>query len=41
MRHHLLSYDPDRPYQGTNITGTTGITTAQKEALKVLDAVEM
>lgn len=32
---------PDRPYKGTNITGTTGITTAQKEALKALGAFEV
>ncbi len=31
---------PDRPYNRTNITGTTGITTAQKEALKALGAFE-
>jgi WD40 repeat protein len=32
---------PDRPYKGTNITGATGMTTAQKEALKALGAFEV
>ncbi|PSB22637.1 hypothetical protein C7B76_03065 [filamentous cyanobacterium CCP2] len=31
---------PDRPYTGTNITGVTGITPAQKAALKALGAIE-
>lgn len=31
---------PDRPYQDTNITNITGLTEAQKEALKVLGAIE-
>lgn len=30
----------DRPYEGLNITGTTGLTSAQKVALKALGAVE-
>lgn len=31
---------PDRPYKNTNITGVTGITVAQKAALKALGAIE-
>lgn len=31
---------PARPYQNTNITGVTGLTEAQKQALKALGAVE-
>jgi len=30
-----------RPYEGMNITGTTGITEAQKETLKSLGALEL
>ncbi|MEL7036320.1 MAG: NB-ARC domain-containing protein [Cyanobacteria bacterium J06592_8] len=30
----------DRPYEGLNITGTTGLTSAQKVALKALGAIE-
>jgi hypothetical protein len=30
----------DRPYEGMNITGVTGITEAQKAMLKALGAVE-
>ncbi|AFY34419.1 NB-ARC domain-containing protein [Calothrix sp. PCC 7507] len=37
----LQTLNPDRPYQGTNITGATGITIAQKEALKALGAFEL
>jgi hypothetical protein len=29
----------DRPYEGMNITGTTGLTAAQKQALKALGAI--
>jgi WD40 repeat protein len=29
-----------RPYEGMNITGATGLTAAQREALKALGAVE-
>jgi WD40 repeat protein len=31
----------DRPYEGMNITGTTGLTAAQKQALKALGAIEI
>ncbi|MEH2381690.1 MAG: NB-ARC domain-containing protein [Nostoc sp.] len=37
----LKTLHPTRPYEGTNITGVTGITTAQKEALKALGAFEI
>lgn len=37
----LKTLVPDRPYQGTNITGVTGLTEAQKEALKALGAAEL
>ena len=30
----------DRPYEGMNITGVTGLTTAQKSSLKALGAVD-
>jgi WD40 repeat protein len=30
----------ERPYAGMNITGATGLTTAQKQALKALGAIE-
>jgi WD40 repeat protein len=36
----LKTLIPDRPYKGTNITQMTGITAAQKAALKALGAVE-
>ncbi|WP_416666268.1 WD40 domain-containing protein [Egbenema bharatensis] len=36
----LTQLIPDRPYTGTNITHVTGITAAQKAALKALGAVE-
>jgi WD40 repeat protein len=31
---------PDRPYEGMNITGVTGITEAQKGTLQGLGAIE-
>ncbi|MDZ8260060.1 hypothetical protein [Nostoc sp. ChiQUE01b] len=37
----LKILNPDRPYQGTNITNVTGITTAQKDVLKALGAFEI
>ncbi|MEH2165100.1 MAG: NB-ARC domain-containing protein [Nostoc sp.] len=37
----LKTLNPDRPYQGTNITGVTGITTAQKDVLKALGAFDI
>ncbi|MEH2113141.1 NB-ARC domain-containing protein [Nostoc sp.] len=37
----LKTLNPDRPYQGTNITGVTGITIAQKDVLKALGAFEI
>jgi WD40 repeat protein len=36
----LKTLRSDRPYEGMNITGVTGITEAQKAALKALGAVE-
>jgi WD40 repeat protein len=36
----LRTLRPDRPYEGMNITGVTGITEAQKVSLKALGAVE-
>jgi WD40 repeat protein len=30
----------DRPYEGMNITGATGLTPAEKQALKALGAIE-
>ncbi|NJN88531.1 MAG: hypothetical protein HC881_22410, partial [Leptolyngbyaceae cyanobacterium SL_7_1] len=30
----------DRPYEGMTITGTTGLTTAQQQALKALGAID-
>lgn len=36
----LKTLRPDRPYEGMNITGVTGLTEAQKETLKALGAVE-
>ncbi|HEY9623999.1 MAG TPA: NB-ARC domain-containing protein [Crinalium sp.] len=37
----LQTLIPDKPYTDTNITGVTGITTAQRTALKALGAIEM
>ena len=36
-----VSLRPPRPYEGMNITGSTGITSAQREALEALGAIEM
>ncbi len=36
----LKTLRPDRPYEGMNITGVTGLTEAQKSTLKALGAVE-
>ena len=36
----LSTLIPDRPYKGMNITGVTGLTSAQKATLKALGAVE-
>ncbi|MDF5727192.1 MAG: NB-ARC domain-containing protein [Rhizonema sp. PD38] len=36
----LTTLSPDKPYKGTNITGVTGITAAQKAAFKALGAIE-
>ena len=36
----LITLKADRPYEGMNITGVTGLTEAQKETLKALGAVE-
>lgn len=36
----LKTLRSDRPYEGMNITGVTGITEAQKETLKALGAIE-
>ncbi len=36
----LKTLSPDRPYKGLNITGITGLTAAQKTALRALGAVE-
>jgi WD40 repeat protein len=30
----------DRPYEGMNISGVTGLTDAQKETLRILGAIE-
>lgn len=32
---------PTRPYEGMNISGSTGLSTAQKEALRALGAIDM
>ena len=32
---------PDRPYEGMNITGVIGLTSAQRSTLKLLGAVEL
>lgn len=37
----LKTLRSDRPYERMNITGVTGLTEAQKGALKALGAVEM
>jgi WD40 repeat protein len=36
----LQTLRPPRPYEGTNITGATGLTDAQKATLKALGAIE-
>jgi WD40 repeat protein len=36
----LKTLQPERPYERMNITGTTGLTKAQKAALKALGAIE-
>lgn len=36
----LQTFIPDRPYEGTNIRGVTGITSAQRLALKALGATD-
>lgn len=36
----LITLRPDRPYERMNITGATGLTEAQKAALKALGAIE-
>ena len=36
----LKTLRADRPYEGMNITGVTGLTEAQKATLKALGAVE-
>jgi WD40 repeat protein len=36
----LKTLRSDRPYEGMNITGISGITAAQKSSLKALGAVE-
>jgi hypothetical protein len=36
----LKTLRSDRPYEGMNITGVTGITDAQKATLKALGAIE-
>jgi WD40 repeat protein len=36
----LKTLRTERPYEGMNITGATGLTEAQKAALKALGAVE-
>ncbi|MEM7133965.1 MAG: NB-ARC domain-containing protein [Chloroflexota bacterium] len=37
---HLKTVHIERPYEGMNITGATGLTEAQKEALRTLGAVD-
>jgi WD40 repeat protein len=37
---YLKTLRRDRPYEGTNIVGVTGITDAQKATLKALGAIE-
>ncbi|PSB06107.1 hypothetical protein C7B76_30190, partial [filamentous cyanobacterium CCP2] len=36
----LTALRPDRPYEGMNITGVTGLTNAQKETLRMLGAID-
>jgi WD40 repeat protein len=36
----LQTFNPDRPYQATNIADMTGINAAQRSALKILGAIE-
>jgi WD40 repeat protein len=36
----LRTLKAERPYEGMNITGTTGLSTAQKQTLKALGAIE-
>lgn len=38
--HNLKTLRPERPYEGMNITGITGLTEAEKATLKALGAVE-
>jgi WD40 repeat protein len=38
---HLSTLTPARPYQGTNIAGVTGLTAAQKAALRAMGAVTL
>jgi WD40 repeat protein len=33
-------FNPDRPYQGTNISGITGVNAAQQSTLKILGAID-
>jgi len=37
----LKSFRPDRLYEGMDITGIVGLTTAQKATLKQLGAVDL
>lgn len=39
-RQYLKMLRSERPYEGMNITGTMGLTSAQKEKLKALGAIE-
>jgi WD40 repeat protein len=36
----LKTFRAERPYEGMNITGTTGLTAAQRATLRALGAVE-
>ncbi|MEH1839113.1 MAG: hypothetical protein V7L20_10170 [Nostoc sp.] len=36
----LKTFRPDKPYEEMNITGITGLTSAQIDTLKALKAVE-
>lgn len=38
--HCLFTLKADRPYEGMNITGATGLTEAQKSSLRALGAIE-
>lgn len=40
MGRCLKTLRADRPYEGMNITGVTGVTEAQKASLKTLGALE-